>query len=106
MLSICPLSNVLLRCVSTVSELPIRQFLNAEVRFSINSDDPAYFGGHYILDNYCAVQEAFTLSVTEWVQICENSIRGSWCSETRKGEMLIKLKDVVDEWRGREGTEL
>lgn len=106
MLTVCPLSNVLVRCVSTVSELPIRKFLDAGVHLSINSDDPAYFGNHYILDNYCAVQDAFTLSLSEWFQICENSIRGSWCSETRKGDMLTKLKDVVDEWRGREATEL
>ncbi|EME48093.1 hypothetical protein DOTSEDRAFT_167672 [Dothistroma septosporum NZE10] len=102
MLSICPLSNVLLRCVSNVSELPIRKFLDAGVHFSINSDDPAYFGNHYILDNYCAIQEAFVLTVAEWHQICENSILGSWCSGTRKEEMLAQLKRVVDEWRGRE----
>ena len=42
MLSVCPISNVLLRCVSKVAELPIRKFLDAGVRFSINSDDPAY----------------------------------------------------------------
>lgn len=106
MLSICPLSNVLLRCVSNVSELPIRKFLDAGVHFSINSDDPAYFGGHYILDNYCAVQDAFAISIAEWCQICENSILGSWCRETRKQELLTKLKGVMDEWTGREEAEL
>ena len=99
MLSICPLSNVLLRCVSSVAELPIRDFLNAGVNFSINSDDPAYFGGHYILDNYCAVQEAFDLSIQEWERICEASIRGSWCDEQRKTELLSRVKNVVDHWK-------
>lgn len=75
MLSVCPLSNVFLKCVTKVAELPIRKFLDAGVRFSINSDDPAYvsdghtfildilllilmlqFGNNYILDNYVAVQ--------------------------------------------------
>lgn len=99
LLSVCPISNVLLRCVSSVAELPIRKFLDEGVRFSINSDDPAYFGNNYILDNYCAVQDAFDLNEAEWSGICENSINGSWCSQQRKQEMLAKLKLVVDEWK-------
>ncbi|GAB7359917.1 hypothetical protein MBLNU230_g7444t1 [Neophaeotheca triangularis] len=95
MLTVCPLSNVLLRCVSSVDQVPIRKFLDAGVSFSINSDDPAYFGGHFILDNYCAVQEAFDLSVSDWRRICEGSIRGSWCGEARKHEMLAKLDSVL-----------
>ena len=98
MLSFCPISNVLLRCVSSVAELPIRKFLDAGIKFSINSDDPAYFGNHYILDNYCAVQEAFELSTTEWVTICETSIRGSWCCDQRKSELLSRLDSVVEKW--------
>ncbi|SMQ47538.1 unnamed protein product [Zymoseptoria tritici ST99CH_3D7] len=99
MLTVCPMSNVLLRCVTQVSELPIRAFLDANVRFSINSDDPAYFGNNYILDNYCAVQNAFGLSVDEWTTICKNGIRGSWCSAARKEEMLTKLTEVIGLWR-------
>jgi adenosine deaminase len=99
LLTVCPMSNVLLRCVTKVSELPIRTFLDAGIRFSINSDDPAYFGNNYILDNYCAVQNAFDLSVAEWKTICENGIRGSWCSDARKKEMLAKLEDVVAKWQ-------
>lgn len=95
MLTVCPMSNVFLRCVSDVSELPIRKFLDAGVSFSLNSDDPAYFGGNYILDNYCAVHKAFDLSVAEWKTICENGIRGSWCSDSRKQVMLNRLDDVV-----------
>ena len=96
LLTVCPLSNVFLQVVSSVKELPIRQFLNAGVNFSINSDDPAYFGNHYILDNYCAVQEAFDLNVQEWKRICEASIRGSWCSEDRKSELLGRLRKTID----------
>ena len=96
LLTVCPMSNVFLRCVSSVAELPIRKFLDAGVAFSINSDDPAYFGNHYILDNYCAVQEAFDLSVQEWERICEASIRGSWCDEERKEELLGRLKQSIE----------
>ena len=102
MLTICPLSNVLLQCVKSVGELPIRKFLDAGVSFSINSDDPAYFGNHYILDNYCAVQEAFELSIKEWEKICEASIRGSWCHREREGELFAMLETIIDEWERKE----
>ena len=75
--------------------------MKAGVQFSLNSDDPAYFGGNYILDNYVAVQEAFELSVREWETICTAGIKGSWCSEERKGEMLERLRVVVEEWEAR-----
>lgn len=58
LLSVCPISNVFLRCVDSVRDLPIRAFLEHGVRFSINSDDPAYFGGNYILDNYVSESPA------------------------------------------------
>jgi len=95
LLTVCPISNVFLRCVKDVSELPIRQFLDAGIAFSINSDDPAYFGANYILDNYCAVQGAFDLSVGDWTKICKAAIEGSWCSDLRKREIGDKLQDVL-----------
>ena len=101
LVTMCPLSNVRLRCVTKVADLPVRKFLDEGVRFSINSDDPAYFGG-YILDNYCAVQEAFKLSIKDWLFIAEGSIEGSWCDESRKKELLQKIK----EWAGRYEEEL
>jgi adenosine deaminase len=95
MLTVCPLSNVCLRVVQHVRELPIRKFLEAGIKFSLNSDDPAYFGG-YILNNYCAVQEAFDLSVAEWKTIVQNSIDGSWCGRARKDELLSMLEDCLN----------
>jgi adenosine deaminase len=103
LLTVCPYSNLYLRCVTSIAKLPIRTFLDAGVKFSLNSDDPAYFGNHYILDNYVAVHEAFALSVDEWALVCENGIRGSWCSETRKEALLEQLKRTIDEWRNRVG---
>ena len=91
LLTVCPLSNVCLQAVENVGQVPIRTFLEAGVKFSINSDDPAYFGG-YILNNYCAVQEAFNLSMEEWRTIVSNSIHGSWIGEKRKSELLGLLE--------------
>lgn len=97
LLTVCPLSNVRLRSVTHVRELPIRTFLDAGVNFSINSDDPAYFGG-YILENYVQVQDAFDLSHKDWQRICTSSINGSWASEHRKSEMLHLLDQVMQKF--------
>ena len=99
LVTMCPLSNVELRCVSKISELPVRTYLENDVKFSINSDDPAYFGG-YVLDNYCAVQEAFGLSAREWEWIARNTVEGSWCIERRKQEILAGLEEVIKRFEG------
>ncbi|KAF6839514.1 adenosine deaminase [Colletotrichum musicola] len=101
MLTLCPLSNVVLRGVSSVGELPIRTFLEKGVRFSINSDDPAYFGG-YILENYLAVQEAFCLTIDEWAGIAVGAVEGSWCDEERKEVIRKEIGEVVERYRGVE----
>lgn len=92
LLTMCPLSNVKLQVVKDVEELPYREFFDKGISFSINSDDPAYFGG-YILDNYVAVQTRFGFSPKEWCTIVLNGINGSWCGEDRKEE----LRSLVDE---------
>jgi len=94
LITMCPLSNVRLKCVKEIKELPIRVFLDAGVNFSINSDDPAYFGG-YILDNYCAVQEAFNLTAKEWEGIARAAIQGSWCANDRREVMFKTLEGFI-----------
>jgi adenosine deaminase len=98
LVTLCPLSNVRLKCVKQVADMPIRKFLDEGVRFSINSDDPAYFGG-YILDNYCAVQDTFGLSFEEWKYIADGAIEGSWCDEERKKVLLKKVEDCIVKYR-------
>jgi adenosine deaminase len=101
LLTLCPTSNVLLRCVNTIKDVPIREFLDKGVKFSINSDDPAYFRA-YILDNYCAIQEAFDLNIDEWKVICVNGIQSSWCAQERKAELLQDLDNVITRWKEAE----
>lgn len=101
MVTLCPLSNVRLQCVERVADLPVRRFLDAGVPFSVNSDDPAYFGG-YILDNYCAVQEAFSLTLQEWSTIATTAIAQSWCEESRKIAMLSELNKVIEAHTAKE----
>ena len=83
LVTLCPLSNVVLQAVTNVKELPVREFLEHGVKFSVNGDDPAFFGG-WTLANWCAVQEAFGLERDDWVKIAMNSADGSWCSDDRK----------------------
>lgn len=98
MLSMCPLSNKKLQVVSDISELPLRVFFENDVPFSINSDDPAYFGG-YILDNYLAVHTRFGFSVAEWRVIALNGINGSWCDEARKADLRLKVDQVCEKYQ-------
>lgn len=104
LLTMCPISNVVLGGVTAVQDLPVRDFLKASVVFSINSDDPAYFGAD-LSDNYCAVQEAFHLSLAEWETIAKGAVQGSWCSATRKRELMTMVDEVVVKWR-KQGIEL
>lgn len=97
LLTVCPLSNVCLRAAASVKDVPIRTFLDAGVPFSINSDDPAYFGG-YIQENYCAVQAAHDLSVDDWTTVVRNAVRGSWCDNARKQVLLAEIDNVLAEW--------
>lgn len=96
LLTMCPLSNVALGSFKHVSEAPIKTWLDKGVRFSINSDDPAYLGG-YIQENYDAVQDAFHLTSKDWKRIVSVSIEGSWCSKGRKHEMMQRLDTYFHE---------
>ncbi|KAJ6004646.1 adenosine deaminase [Penicillium herquei] len=98
LLTICPLSNVYLRTAKSVASLPLREFLDSGVQFSLNSDDPAYFGGG-ILKNYCAVQEAFDFSIDDWKTIAISGVRGSWIGDERKRLLLEKIADAVENFK-------
>lgn len=93
MLTVCPMSNVKLQVVKDVSELPIQAFLDANVPFSINSDDPAYFGG-YILDNYILLHTRFGFDLATWCKIAANGVNGSWIDVERKSELLQLIDSV------------
>ncbi|KAG4222034.1 Adenine deaminase [Phytophthora cactorum] len=99
LLTLCPLSNVRLNCINSISSFPLRRLMDAGIRFSINSDDPAYFGG-YILENYCALQDEFNLDIGDWETITRGAVLGSWCSEERKAQLLEEIKDIADKWSG------
>ena len=99
MLTLCPMSNLKLQVTDNIGKLPIRMFLDKGVPFSINSDDPAYFGG-YILENYLQVHRHFGFSMDEWKAIAVNGINGSWCDGDRKKQLLENVNAVVEKYQG------
>ena len=78
-LTVCPLSNVRLRVFDTMREHPLRKMLARGLKVTINSDDPAYFGG-YVNENYLAVAEALDLTRSELEQLAKNSFEASFPS--------------------------
>lgn len=76
-LTVCPLSNVKLRVVETMRDHPLRTMLERGLKVTINSDDPAYFGG-YIGENYVAAADALGLTREELEEIARNSFEASF----------------------------
>jgi adenosine deaminase len=94
-LTVCPLSNVRLCTVKTLAEHPLRRLFEAGVKVTINSDDPAYFGG-YLHENYRATAEALNLSKPELAEIAANSFRGAFLSDAEKAGYLAKIDAYLD----------
>jgi adenine deaminase len=89
-LTVCPLSNLKLCVVDDMADHPIDRMLAAGLRATINSDDPAYFGG-YVNDNYLAAVEARGLSRDQLVALSRNSFLGSFLGADEQRERLAEL---------------
>jgi adenosine deaminase len=89
-LTVCPLSNVALRCVDDLAHHPLRRMLDAGLVATVNSDDPAYFGG-YLHDNVAAVSAALGLTDGERRALAENSFRASFLPEADKQRHLAAI---------------
>jgi adenosine deaminase len=86
-LTVCPLSNLKLRVVQELDSHPLREMMKRGIQATVNSDDPAYFGG-YLNQNFYAIQEALNLSKDELVHLAKNSFQHSLLDEKRKQELL------------------
>jgi adenosine deaminase len=82
-LTVCPLSNVRLRVCDSMAAHPLPAMLDAGLRVSVNSDDPAYFGG-YVAGNYIAVANGLGLDLPTLAEIARNSFRSSFLPDARK----------------------
>ncbi len=89
-LTVCPLSNVKLCNVASMEAHPIDRMLQLGLRATINSDDPAYFGG-YINDNYRAAAHARGLGREALVTLARNSFLGAFLSDEEKAVQLARV---------------
>jgi adenine deaminase len=89
-LTMCPLSNVRLRVVDTIADHPLARLLARGLCVTVNSDDPAYFGG-YVGDNFDAVQAGLELSDGDLVQLARNSFEASFLDEATKARYQSEL---------------
>lgn len=93
-LTVCPLSNLKLCVVDDLAAHPIDRMLAAGLKATVNSDDPAYFGG-YVLDNYRAVAEARGLTRADLVQLAKNSFSGSFLPPEEVAQHLAAIDAVA-----------
>jgi adenosine deaminase len=94
-LTVCPLSNVKLRVFPSVEEHPVKRMLDEGLRVTVNSDDPAYFGG-YVADNYSAVRDGLGFAREEFRAVAENSFRASFLEEGEKSKHLAELASYFE----------
>lgn len=89
-LTVCPLSNQKLCVVTDMTKHPIREMLKHGLLATVNSDDPAYFGG-YMNENYQALIEQSDLSKDELQQLAKNSFNGAWINPERRQLFLSRI---------------
>ena len=93
-LTVCPLSNLALCVVDDLADHNLKRMLDAGLKVTINSDDPAYFGG-YVADNYVAVATALGLSRAELARCARNSLEASFAPEAQKQAWTAELDAYV-----------
>ena len=93
-LTVCPLSNLKLRVVQNMADHPLPRMLSHGLLATVNSDDPAYFGG-YVNDNYQALVESVGLNREQCVQLARNSFVASFLDEAQKQVCLQRLDAYV-----------
>jgi adenosine deaminase len=89
-LTVCPLSNLKLCVVKDMHDHPLKKMLEMGLKATVNSDDPAYFGG-YMNDNYKAVAKAVGLDKSDLLTLTRNSIQASFLNDAEKNIMLKKV---------------
>lgn len=88
-LTVCPLSNLKLKVVDDLKDHPLRDMLKKGLLVTINSDDPAYFGG-YVNENFLAITKSLDLTEDEVRQLAINSFKASFLEEKEKEKMIAK----------------
>jgi adenosine deaminase len=90
----CPLSNLSLCVIDDLRDSPLKTQLEAGLLVTVNSDDPAYFGG-YINQNYREIADALDLSDDQLVQLARNSFTGAFLSDADKARHLSEIDKAL-----------
>lgn len=93
-LTVCPLSNLKLRVFPQLADHNIGKLLDAGLVATINSDDPAYFGG-YLCDNFVQTFAATGLGTPQAYQLAKNSFEASFIDEKQKRDYVALLDATV-----------
>ena len=91
-LTVCPLSNLELKVVDDLKDHPLKKMLNLGLKATVNSDDPAYFGG-YMNANFLQTAEALDLTQEEIKTLVKNSFEYSLLSDDEKQKYLIQVEN-------------
>ncbi|MFM8374869.1 MAG: adenosine deaminase, partial [Phenylobacterium sp.] len=93
-LTVCPLSNLKLCGVPSLDVHPLKRMLQLGLKATVNSDDPAYFGG-YLLDNWVQVTRAVGLDRSDLVTLARNSLEGGFWSQAEQAPHLARLEALA-----------
>lgn len=93
-LTVCPLSNLKLCVVKDLADHPMKRLLDAGLCATVNSDDPAYFGG-YMNENFVQTVQVLKLSEADVVQLARNSFEASFVCDEHRQAMLQKLEQAL-----------
>jgi len=93
-LTVCPLSNLKLRVVKKMEDHPLKKMMRRGLLVTLNSDDPAYFGG-YVNENYLVVQKVLQLNKKDVYTLARNSFIASFLDNKTKDKMLKKLNNYI-----------
>lgn len=99
-LTVCPLSNIKLRVFDKIEDHNLKQLLNAGLCVTVNSDDPAYFGG-YVGENFRQSQSGMDLSANEIVALARNSFTASFLDDDEKSRRIAEIEDIYSDWCDR-----
>jgi adenosine deaminase len=94
-LTVCPLSNLELKVVNDLKDHPLLKLMEAGLMVTINSDDPAYFGG-YMNENYSQIASALNLTKEQITQLAKNSFKSSLLPDVEKEEMIKQVEHYYD----------
>ncbi|AMO57837.1 adenine deaminase [Endozoicomonas montiporae] len=97
-LTVCPLSNEKLKVVKRLEDHNLKSMLNKGLLVTVNSDDPAYFGG-YVNDNYRAIKAALSLTDDDIYQLVKNSFHASFITDELRAGYLQQLESAFMEFR-------